>query len=63
MTTRHEFTVDDLERILFACLEAKDFEGVYRCLVLMAPLDPDRAEEIRQTLLLGLDLAKREAGR
>jgi hypothetical protein len=56
-TPRPAFTADECETIIHAALSAGDVKAVYYALLAMAPQDPHRAEQIRDTLKLGLALA------
>lgn len=48
-----------LERVMRAALREGDVQAVVAALRLMAPLDPGRAQELLDTLQLGLALAGR----
>jgi hypothetical protein len=51
-------TPDQLEAGIHAALKAHDVEAVYGYLMLLALKDPNRAEEIRQTLKAALAVAR-----
>jgi hypothetical protein len=55
--TDHEFSVEDIEKGIHHALRAQDVQAIPGLLKLMALQDPERAEELRQTMLLGVTIA------
>lgn len=58
MTDAREMTADELEAVFMASLRARDWQGLHAALTLLAFRDPARAEELYDTLQLGLQLAR-----
>ena len=59
---QHPWSADDLEAMFRAALQAGDAKGVEAALLLMAPMDPHRADYLLECLKLGLDLARTGRG-
>jgi hypothetical protein len=57
VASEDEFPMPLLEQLLLACLNKQDVKGVAAVIGAMAVRDPKRAEELRQTILLGCDVA------
>lgn len=57
----HQYTADELERILAVAVRERDMQGVEHALRLLAVTDPHRAEAAMDTMRLGLHLAGRDA--
>lgn len=60
--TAPEMTVESVTQLLHICLEKQDIEGVGHCLRWIAVRDPQRADHLRNLMLLGLDIAQTERG-
>lgn len=58
MADRDEFTPEVLENIIHAALKAGDIEGVGHALRIMAVRDPHRAQQLIDTMKLGIVLAE-----
>lgn len=58
----HEFTADRLEEIFHAALAAGDTKGVDAALRVMVTVDPRRASDLYDSLVLAIQLARSERG-